>query len=155
MVFQKFHYIKEVKIMKGPFVAVVLIFSASVYSSCYDLEIVKSEKVQTEVRTDGVVKVFLHERCRYTYFVQPDENSGRLQQYTLDNCAVHFYADALPSKKGWLISKTTRVINYNKSGKIVNYGGGVIDEFHLHFGDFGGAGWNHGKFGHGRTIEIE
>jgi hypothetical protein len=108
-----------------------------------------------EQKINNVVRVFWHEYSRYSVMVkEPNSNELKMIEFARYSCprddsggGIHFYQDVETSKPMY--------INYKVMHR-VGFGSCVVQlDFHIHSeNDVEGSGWNHGKFGSGRTAVI-
>lgn len=128
-----------------------LIFWIVVYISlifCVEFFEVSETKCEPDQKIENITRVLMHEHRRWTLIVLP-ANSTELRMIYLK--LVWGYAkvinDVPEGQPMW-----ARVIWYKQWGesRIKRL------EIHIHSAkDINGAGWNHGKFGHGQTQVIE
>ncbi|MFA4818738.1 MAG: hypothetical protein WC621_02770 [Patescibacteria group bacterium] len=98
-------------------------------------------------RIENVKYILTHERGDYTISAQKSFSSDELVDINVHSYNIRKFTD-VPS---WQL----RWVAYKRIYK--DPGGVVMDEYEFHLNydaDIGGAGWNHGKRGHGRTAVI-
>lgn len=105
--------------------------------------------VPQDERVDDVVRIFMHERGRYTVLKQSAVESSIVEQkvpgYSCDATAT-YVPDVPKDQPMWL--------SVHYEGTYIQYSARII--FHVHSAqDIGGAGWNHGKAGSGQTVVVQ
>ncbi len=125
-------------------VTLIAVATMSVLQGCGD-----DPPVRPDERIDGVVRVFMHEPGRYTVLRRSSAASSIVEQQVpqLKYVADTAYVPDVPEDQPMWVS--------------VHYGGDHLSPiahivFHVHsVSDIGGAGWNHGKAGHGQTVVVQ
>lgn len=93
----------------------------------------------------GVERILMHEPHRYSFFIEGQTRVLTVNVISRDE--VYVKPDVAPGEKCWIEVGAPWVQNECQRIKLV---------IHLHsFKEINGAGWNHGKFGHGETVVIE
>lgn len=105
-------------------------------------------------RINDVTRVLMHETNYYTLEYQVPMSTQILEKSFYFSSAtseerIKRFADVPPGGKMWAVAKGCRSDYDSAQDRCQSL------EIHLHSGqDINGAGWDHGKFGHGETIAF-
>lgn len=106
------------------------------------------------ITIERVARIFMHEPGDYSFLVQESVRAGKPSRYRMVHRKFYeeprFIADVPEDKMMW--------VRYQERDNRSRYSGHFyrILEFHIRsVKDIGGAGWDHGKFGSGRTNVVE
>ncbi len=109
-----------------------------------------------EERVDDVVRVFWHERGRYSFHIQKD-SSSEIEVYPADSGTIKIIADVPTDQKMWMYVRGYSDGGWSCTGYNGEHHGRCYGVFEIHVHseqDIEGGGWNHGKFGSGNTVVI-
>jgi hypothetical protein len=129
------------------FCLLVTIFLGTIVYSIVLIKRWKPTYVESEV--NGVVRIFMHEPIKYTFFCQ---NSGatKIEQWTVWLGEKPQIFTDVPQGHA---SRVNFMVHKDYPG-----GPDIYDYFHIHIHsvrEIEGGYWNHGKFGRGQTVVIE
>ena len=97
-------------------------------------------------RIEGVQRVMMHDTDAYSLMVSDGAGAARMRKFYADT--VTFVRDVPEDRPMWA--------EYFTDGGCRAGGSGDMLTIHLHgSAEVEGAGWNHGKGGHGRTDVVE
>ncbi len=108
--------------------------------SKYEVDPYRVIDIDTIVRVE---RIFMHTTQQYSLLAR-NNNNDTLNLNTFGSVTPVFITNVPDSLPMWAIFQKTA------------NGGNQILTIHMHsFADIGGAGWNNGKFGSGRTVVIQ